>query len=982
MKGIRKTITAFISALVIALTTVMAVACGDDKDPSNIKVPPDGDGKDIKYTVTLERSGGDPFNQTLIMATGPKMTYGRTDADGVWTFTGPKGTYTLEFDVPEGYVGTHESYKIDDKTPSKKFTLSASLISDAAPASQSYTIGSVMHDFTFTDTQGRQNSLSKIFENKKAVLLNFWFVNCSWCIQEFPGMQAAYTEYKNDIEIIGLNFTDSTAASESFRVNASGSYEWDTLTFPMVGNEQPACASLATSFGITGCPTSVMIDREGVVCFIAGTGTEDEFRSEFARYTASDYVQFIQFPSKNVLEKPDVAHPSSARIAEAVAAEGFTATYYPDANEYNWPWIIAEDGNGIKAANSGKLSSFAILYADFEATANQVLAFDYKVSSEKDADLFNVFIDGTLMQTYSGTTDGYKTCYAYVPLKETGKYTLALSYTKDETRNSGEDTVYIKNMRFASEVGERTEILYRCATGGLNDNGEYNHYVTTVYNEEDGYYHVGTADGPLVIADLLNSVKWDKSAWEMVSNLPELPYKGEDLLPTFSEYVQVANKSRRKGFTGVTAELKDCLDAITDKYGTKTNNENEWLDLCYYYIVYAGEEGEQVEDPSIGLAIHNAFPATITAIGEELVLNHVTKTVVLMPRGIYYEVVPEKTAVYRIRSVGDIDSEVWVYAKNGKLIAENDNDLGANSLTDGNFSLTLSLEKDVPYYVAVDLKNIDELGEFDFVVEELGAGGTVWTPAATGPYSYPIDANGNKNGDWYVLGAVDYVLGEDQCYHVKNADGSAGALIYINMLGYTNLFPEQSVEDMLGIHGYYCKNCGIKYPASVAAFERAEEVYCYCGNSDKSRFEKKKPFELPTALYDSNKKMLTMTFTIPTGDGYDYVHVVPFYDLNTDLEFRDNIQYMQYLRQYGIKFQDYTSVIEEYVAKAKDPDNYAVDADELGGQEGEPYVGYIPASKELIDVLQKFIVFGDYAMSPQIENAWLMMSNYFLPLGE
>lgn len=975
MKRFRTKLAALMFALVIVMAAFIPAGCGDD------------DNETIKYTLTFERSSGDPFADVNVFADSADTgrTYrGRTDKNGKFSFTAPKGEYIIEVGVPEGYKS--EGHRVTDKTPNKKFTLSASLIAGPALASQTYAIGSVMHDFTFTDTLGRQNSLGNILSTKKAAVLNFWFVNCSYCVEEFPGMQAAYEQYGDKVEIIGLNFTDSAADSEAFRTNATGVWAWDELTFPMVGKEEAAPAQLKASFGVAGCPTTILIDREGVVCMTAtGAGTQSEFEELFAQYSDDNYQQVIQFPEKGGQVKPDVTSPSAERIAAAINGEGFTAEYAPATDEYNWPWIIGSDNKSIVPSNTGYRNSHSILNISITATTDQILAFDYKTSSET-YDYLYVYVDGDLVNAFSGIMDDFKTCYACIPVKA-GKFTVSVAYIKDSSRDNGDDTVIIKNMRFVDAVGERTEMPYRCAGGDRDSYGDFTEYVTPVYNKNDGYYHVGTENGPLVVADLLNNIKWsDRSAWDYVSGGVELKAdldgdgEEENYTEIFGHYVTVSNNAERSGKVAVTEELKKSLVVLTGMFGNKHDNQNEWLDLCFYYVVYAGEQDEILPDPAQGLSFHNALPSVITPLGEEPKLIHVVKKKPLMPRGIYYSIVPETTAVYKIHSVGEVDTEGWLIDEDYNELAYSDNSDNPVDSDLYNFSMSVLLKKDTKYCVMVDFNAVDAIGEFDFVIEQLGTSGSVWTPAAAGGYDGILDDEGNMVG-FEVAGAVDYVLGDDNCYHVKNEDGSVGPLLYVSLLDSTNIFPSQSIEMMLSIDSYYCTQCGSVYPSSVKAFETATSVMCYCGNTVKSSFVKNKPFNLPTPLVDTQGRVPTIVYQRDTGDGYYLYQYVAMYDLNTEDDIGSQDKYLQHLRQDGIKFTDYTTVIQKYVSDAKIAAKCAKDENELGGANGQAYIGNIPATEELVDILQKFIIFGDHSMSPQIGNAWLMMANYFLPLG-
>lgn len=162
------------------------------------------------------------------------------------------------------------------------------LLPDTGLRGVSYVTGSVMHDFTVTTTDGKAFTLSEVLKEKKAVLINFWYVECYWCQYEFPYLQAAYEEYQDDIAVIALNpFTDFNTLNEITQFK-----EYFGLTFDVAFDD----IGLASAFSVDGYPTSVLIDRYGVVTLIhEGAITESGvFEELFAYYTADDYVQEIK----------------------------------------------------------------------------------------------------------------------------------------------------------------------------------------------------------------------------------------------------------------------------------------------------------------------------------------------------------------------------------------------------------------------------------------------------------------------------------------------------------------------------------------------------------------------------------------------------------------------------------------------------------------------------------------------------------------
>ncbi len=931
----------------------------------------------IDYTLTVQRSGGDPLADITVLASdenGALQGYGVTDANGVATMKMPRGTYTMDFArVPEGFL-IEGPYTLTETEPAKTVKLRTAVIAKAMPNGQTYSLGSVMYDFSFTDSQGVSSSLSKLLETKKAVLLNFWGVNCTWCVREFPAMARAYEQYSADVAVVALSSYsggESTAEVEEYR-------QANNLPFHMVGNDIPCTYALTSAFGVSGFPTSVLIDREGVVCFIAeGGGDEDGFLTLFEKFTAEPYVQDIVYPDEQQeQQRPDVAAPTSAEIEAAVnnTASGYLASYYftpkgeEAAHEYNWPWVVGKDGNEtyIHPSNAGHNGSFAMLYSDVTVQPGQVIALDYKTSCEANADYLYVFIDSVQMFALSGVQNSWRTLYAYVPL-EAGTYRLCLAYVKDSSDKSGDDTVYVKNLRFAatSDINVPTELTYRCATGEIVNN-RYSKYVTPIYNEADGYYHVGSAEGPLVLADLMNAgTNWGvgRSAFSFVQNggfLYDLDGDGaaEDLTSRFTDFCQYANNSSRYGYLAVTEEIKQYLEAFTAYYGS--GNENEWLELCSYVQRYGFPAGSgELLDPARGLTDYNAIPAVENKGTEKEPngVNHVVIDRVVMPRGFWYKFVPERSAVYRIRSLGDFDTYGWIRDEALNVIDESDEpdgafDPGDIEHSDGNFSMTLFLEAGKTYYVACAFFGIPDLGEYDFIITRIGDSIDLWSNAAGGEYTWEIlrDENGDPMydasgelmlGDLVLKGAIETMI-EGGKYYEKRADGSRGAQIYINLAaGSTAMFPENLFEQFINYTFYYCESCGY----AVTGGASVPELCPACG--DVKTFTAHKAFDLPTPERDADGKVRVQSFTVG-----DDVANVPLYRRGADGK---------------ILFEDKTETMKAYIAASKT--DYP-----------EGHYGYVAADTELVELLSRFILAGDFSF-PSIENAWLMLASYYRHLG-
>lgn len=145
--------------------------------------------------------------------------------------------------------------------------------------------GDVFADMSVTTPDGTTYKISELLKEKKAVVLNFWYINCGPCEMEFPYMQEAYETYQEDIEILAVNpydGTDETVAEYQKK---------HELTFPMAVVDEEWAARM----GLQAYPTTVVIDRYGIVSFThVGMITEvEEFNKLFEFFTAETYEQTV-----------------------------------------------------------------------------------------------------------------------------------------------------------------------------------------------------------------------------------------------------------------------------------------------------------------------------------------------------------------------------------------------------------------------------------------------------------------------------------------------------------------------------------------------------------------------------------------------------------------------------------------------------------------------------------------------------------------
>ena len=272
----KKTVRLFIAhAVTLVLCLGAIVGCGTKSEAQNtytIQVMSEG-GKtlsDIKVYVYK-----DSKQENLVWAA-------TTDEDGKVTFEAePSDAYVAVLQgVPDGYQ-TEETYPVQNEQTEIK--LKTALINDSNSQEVIYELGDVIQDFEVAAIDGNTYKLSELLKEKKAVVLNFWFLNCGPCKMEFPYMQQAYEEYKDKIEVIAINPVDGTNDNILAYAQENG------LTFPMAVGE----TKWQTSMTLAAYPTTVVIDRYGTIAMMhKGSITEEEtFTKIFAYFTSEDYEQ-------------------------------------------------------------------------------------------------------------------------------------------------------------------------------------------------------------------------------------------------------------------------------------------------------------------------------------------------------------------------------------------------------------------------------------------------------------------------------------------------------------------------------------------------------------------------------------------------------------------------------------------------------------------------------------------------------------------
>lgn len=814
------TAAATLIAVLLATTFILPIAaCKNNTGNNVIKVTSMGNyalaGVDVKIY------DGDKESATLT-----------TNADGEvkTNLNGQTKKVTLH-NLPLGY-SAEESYTVNGNDELTVIKVASSVIAGQVPSGKVYNIGDVIYDFEIqemftyadfegSDVSGRKVKLSDVLKEKRAVMLNFFYVSCYWCQQEYPSMRDAYNNYKDKLEILAID----NYPTDNSQTVANNVYS-DRVPYFM-GMDS---AGVVSHFPLQGYPTSFMIDRYGVICWSSTTILEQSrWESIFAQYTADDYSQDINGETNNednfVPEKPAdhgaVQSPSS-EINGAVNKTNKEISWTSDSSEWTWPWRVSETDNTIYPTNLGYRGTHAIAYAEIELQKDQVLTFEYNLNTAEDTDVFYVAVDareGLGKQTYfdSGIKNWQKG-YAYIPL-EAGKYEISFIYYRNSVSEYTGEEVSIRNIHFEniSDINTSVDMPYFAARGLNIATGAFTNY-STVYKDSEGYYRVSNQAhkgvDPYLFVDMHHATPYFTNYSSNLYNNYILnnncKFGNKDYYDVLDSYNSYANNSEISGLVPVREDIKEALTALYNSENATSAphySANGWLEFCTFYKHYG--TGDSIQNPIEGVAYFSAFEAhetTNVSSNNTSELNHALFERVYMPRGLMFKFVPDKSGAYMISGASKTQStDAWLYDGNMTVASEKYPEMNSSGMDDfdryaeadsegsydnivENFRMYNYLEAGKTYYIMVAFHIVEDLGTLDFRIDYIGENHYYLSTVTAGFYT--LDTNNKLMLPVYADVAYNE---DDDVFYDRKSDRP----IYCDMTQTSRMFNLYSVEKLV-----------------------------------------------------------------------------------------------------------------------------------------------------------------------------------------
>lgn len=420
------------------------------------------------YTVEVLSEGGKALSNVEVRiyvdnSLSDLQWAGSTDENGLFSFTAPvSDSYCAVLrNVPVGYEYA-DSYPLTGE--STLLELKTKLLTDVDLSTHKVNLGDVMFDFTVTDCDGVQHTLSQLLEQKDAVILNLWFEGCVPCKQEFPHFQAAYEAYSDRIALLALNPVDGNDTSV-------GAYRTENgLTFPMA----KVGAEWQLIFGDIAYPTTVVIDKFGTVSLIYTNSITDAALMDdlFSYYTSETYTQHT-VGSLDDLKSQDAAQGTAENPLEFGGVTEFEVTAAAGQTVYcnvykvsgmlmtiTDPSVSVVYNGDTYTPENGEIS-FVVTAPDTYTPAN--LAITNTGDAEKTIGVSFSFLPGTMSNPYA---------------LEVGGFTVQIAAGNDQG-------VYYNYI--AGETGELT-VKLTGATDGVE-------YGFSLYNLNSYVYRTLEADG-------------------------------------------------------------------------------------------------------------------------------------------------------------------------------------------------------------------------------------------------------------------------------------------------------------------------------------------------------------------------------------------------------------------------------------------------------------------------------------------------------
>jgi len=103
-------------------------------------------------------------------------------------------------------------------------------------------------------TDGRETTLGNfVSETGRPLIVNFWATWCAPCLEELPMFESSNQRFKDEIDFLGINVSDSPTKAKEMIAATEISY--------LTGSDPEG--NFLVELGVVGLPATVFISRQG-----------------------------------------------------------------------------------------------------------------------------------------------------------------------------------------------------------------------------------------------------------------------------------------------------------------------------------------------------------------------------------------------------------------------------------------------------------------------------------------------------------------------------------------------------------------------------------------------------------------------------------------------------------------------------------------------------------------------------------------------
>ena len=138
------------------------------------------------------------------------------------------------------------------------------LYTQSSPSGNSNVNGQKAPVFTLTDIDGNAVSLETFLG--KVVVLDFFYIRCGYCDDQFLELEEIYQSYSHDnVEIISISIDPTYDTIDRLKEFETGPNQYSSLDYEISWILTRDTSDVSTKYGINAAPTTVIIDKEGFI---------------------------------------------------------------------------------------------------------------------------------------------------------------------------------------------------------------------------------------------------------------------------------------------------------------------------------------------------------------------------------------------------------------------------------------------------------------------------------------------------------------------------------------------------------------------------------------------------------------------------------------------------------------------------------------------------------------------------------------------